>query len=278
MLNFKNNFFANHRVNSDFHWHDEHNEFWSSIAERYDRYLSKKGDFQIPKIHQIWIGKNLPNQYQKWCLEWKKYNPDYEYKLWNESEILRLGLVNEKIFLETNNVGIKSDIARYEILYRFGGIYLDTDMQLIKPFDNFLHTSNFISCINSSYIPCILNGFIACASNCQITSKLIYTISNNSHKPQERGVATLDFSGPNLLTKTIKNLKLEDDFLILPSQYFYPWPNFLRSSTIDKKVFVTSKSYAIHHWEVSWCRPSFTQIIINKVKSILKLLRRSLNF
>ena len=177
MLNFKNNFFANHRVNSDFHWHDEHNEFWSSIAERYDRYLSKKGDFQIPKkIHQIWIGKNLPNQYQKWCLEWKKYNPDYEYKLWNESEILRLGLVNEKIFLETNNVGIKSDIARYEILYRFGGIYLDTDMQLIKPFDNFLHTSNFISCINSSYIPCILNGFIACASNCQITSKHIYYI------------------------------------------------------------------------------------------------------
>ena len=67
---------------------------------------------------------------------------------------------NRSIYESTDNIGFKSDIARYEILYKYGGIYIDTDFECLKKIpDKFLHF-DFISCIGFNYSPVILNGFL----------------------------------------------------------------------------------------------------------------------
>ena len=125
------NFFKHQRL--DFSFEDKFTDYenWKWIVEQYDAYLKETNHVEIvPKIiHQIWIGSRVPKKYDKWRQSWLKYNPEFEYNLWDEKKILDIGLINEKKFLESKNVGIKSDIARYELLYRFGGIYVDLNGQ-----------------------------------------------------------------------------------------------------------------------------------------------------
>ena len=89
-----------------------YNDFWMSGAHYNSEPL-------IPKIiHQIWLGSSLPEKYKRFQQSWKKYHPDWTYILWSEKEIEEFGLKNKKIYDKTKNLGQKSDIARYEILYR----------------------------------------------------------------------------------------------------------------------------------------------------------------
>ena len=82
---------------------------------------------EIPKIiHQIWLGPN--KQPDIWMNSWKnnyinKY-PEWTYKLWTEQEIDELNLINKKQYENEKFYNGKSDIARYEILYRFGGVFM----------------------------------------------------------------------------------------------------------------------------------------------------------
>ncbi len=94
----------------------------------------------IPKIiHYCWIGnKPLPKLAKKCIASWKKIMPDYEIKLWNENnydfqknEFMRNAYVNKKW-------AFVSDYARFDIIYNYGGIYLDTDVEVLKTFDEFL--------------------------------------------------------------------------------------------------------------------------------------------
>jgi mannosyltransferase OCH1-like enzyme len=94
----------------------------------------------IPKkIHYCWFGgKELPDSAKKCIESWKTYFPDYEIKEWNESNYD----VNKTIFTkEAYQIGkyaFVSDYARFDILYNYGGIYFDTDVEVIKPFADIL--------------------------------------------------------------------------------------------------------------------------------------------
>ena len=84
----------------------------------------------IPKIiHQIWLGQKEPPQ---WCIDsWEKNYiskyPEWKFKLWREKDIDNLTLINRRIYNKEPTLRGKSDIARYEILYQFGGIFMDSD-------------------------------------------------------------------------------------------------------------------------------------------------------
>ena len=157
---FQSKFFQNQRLYSDFHTNIKDIEYWHWIIDLYDDFLIRKTEkIIIPKkIHQVWIGSDFPKKYQKWADSWKIKNPDFEYFLWDEKEILKLGLDAEKEYRSTNNFGIKSDIARYEILNRFGGVYVDTDFECLKPLDPKFLTYDFVGSQVFSYEPAINNA------------------------------------------------------------------------------------------------------------------------
>jgi len=86
---------------------------------------------KIPKIiHQICLNNKTPERYKKIKKSWLDKHPDWEYKFWSEKEIKKLGLENP-------------EIAKYEILHRFGGLYVDIEFTCIKKFDLLHHYCDF---------------------------------------------------------------------------------------------------------------------------------------
>lgn len=88
---------------------------------------------KIPKIiHQIWLGPNLPPSYfYEYQEKWKVLHPSWEYHLWGEEELEKLHLENWDLVEKSPNWAEKSDIIRGDLLNRFGGVYIDVD---IEPF------------------------------------------------------------------------------------------------------------------------------------------------
>lgn len=101
----------------------------------------------IPKlIHYIWIGnKNIPDNLQKCLDSWKRYCPDYKIICWNESNYnFRKNQYMREAY-DNGAYAFVSDYARLDILYHYGGIYFDTDVELIRNIDEMLYQDAFCS-------------------------------------------------------------------------------------------------------------------------------------
>jgi hypothetical protein len=102
----------------------------------------------IPKIiHYCWFGKGIMPQSQKECIKsWKKLMPDYKIIRWDESNFDINKFSASKFAYQEKKYALVSDVCRYNVLYEYGGIYLDTDVKVFKRFDEFLD-ANFFSAI-----------------------------------------------------------------------------------------------------------------------------------
>ena len=269
---------------SRFHWDflreiDQLNE-WNDLAERYSFY--NKGHYKneneelIPKIiHQIWIGpKQFPSKYSEWSSTWQKLNPSWVYKFWTESNIRNLKLKNQKKIDASSNIGYKTDLIRYEILKKFGGLYIDTDFECIRPIPNDFLKFNFVSCIVFSNKPQIANGMMLSKVNSKLINEIINNIKFNGNSDDPLKI--IDFSGAFNLTRQYLLLdnKEKEKCLILPSNYFYPYPNFLIKNTKNKDTyeFITDETIGLHHWEMSWIKGNLIIRIIKKILFIFKNL------
>ena len=94
----------------------------------------------IPKIiHYCWFGGNpLPDSAMKCIASWKKFLPDYEIKKWNESNFDVNMIPYVKEAYQVKKYAFVSDFARFYILYKYGGLYFDTDVEIVKPLDSII--------------------------------------------------------------------------------------------------------------------------------------------
>ena len=252
---------------------------WEYFSNRFDiwlkNYRGKKIAQSIPhKIHQIWIGSELPEKYKNWCKSWKQLNPDWEYKLWGEQDIL--SVLNDELkyaFLNSKSFGAKSDIARYAILEKEGGLYCDTDFECTKPLDDLTDTCTLFAGFIFSEKPEIANGIFGSIPN----HPLVSTVLNYFKKPvlSTDSDTILNTTGPAFLTRTIlqhKNTLLETD-VFFPSHYFYPFPNFYRDERLSpeqiQKKYSKTCTYGIHYWEVSWEKRGFVYYAKKLIKKII---------
>uniref|UniRef100_UPI004027572F glycosyltransferase n=1 Tax=Segatella hominis TaxID=2518605 RepID=UPI004027572F len=100
----------------------------------------------IPKIiHYCWFGLGpLPELAQKCIASWKKYLPDYEIKEWNEDNFDVNIIPYTAEAYQAKKYAFVSDYARFWILYKYGGIYFDTDVEVIRPIDDIVERGNFM--------------------------------------------------------------------------------------------------------------------------------------
>lgn len=197
---------------------------------------------KIPKIiHQIWLGphKKPDIWMNSWKIDFIKDNPDYTYKLWTEKEIHELDLINRQIYDNEKFYICKSDIARYEILLKYGGIYIDSDSLYIKEnkisfTDLNIDKSAFAARepINKQFIA---NGVIGFEKNHIILEKMIHFIKSNYYQlknkyKKEREVWLI--TGPEPFTKMVNDKK--DYITIFDNTYFYPESFHKNNLNIDK--------------------------------------------
>jgi inositol phosphorylceramide mannosyltransferase catalytic subunit len=267
---FVSDFFRGQRIFDDFHIKIRDIEYWQYLARIYSMWLSQKAYTPIvpKKIHQIWLGSAFPNKYKKFQESWKQINPDFEYYLWTDDNVRDLGLYNIESYLATDNYGVKSDLARYEILHKFGGIYVDTDFECLKPLDARLLSCSFLSGQGFSYSPEVFNGILIAAPGDKFMELIIDNIpACPGHlSPME----TLAYCGSLYVTKLLwTHHERFNNLAIMPSQYFYPWPNYKLNDSENRYQWITSESFAIHHWETSWAGKSLSKRLKEKLFNLI---------
>ncbi|UJP64171.1 glycosyltransferase [Mongoliitalea daihaiensis] len=199
----------------------------------------------IPKIiHYCWFGPAKLSALELRCIaSWKKHCPDYQFKLWNEEnfDINYCGFTREAYRL--GKYAFVSDVARLYALQQEGGVYLDTDMLLLKPLpQRFLDNSYFIGKETGFSLSAGIIGAIAQSKAIETIldyySKLIFT--NNPPLIPEVLNANLN---------QVSNEELQDS-LVLGNEYFYPLPYKLRK--FHWKKFVKKETIGVHLWNASW--------------------------
>ena len=108
----------------------------------------------IPKIiHYCWFGRNpLPESAQKCIASWRKFLPDYEIKEWNEETFDVNIIPYTQQAYEAKKYAFVSDYARFWILYHYGGLYFDTDVEVIKPMDDIIERGPFMGIEKKAFL------------------------------------------------------------------------------------------------------------------------------
>jgi len=172
----------------------------------------------IPKIiHQIWIGDQSKRP-SRLMQTWITNHPEWEYKLWTEEEIDKFGLFNREKYDLHPMLSGKADIARYEILFKFGGFFIDADSISIRPLDDLLK-NNFVAVRESELHRghLLANGYFGCVVGNRIMFNLINEVRRlNIDRMLSRHA--WETTGPMPFTKEV----LKQDSKILNSNTFIP--------------------------------------------------------
>lgn len=223
----------------------------------------------IPKIiHYCWFGRNpIPDEYKEYIRTWKKMCPDYEIKMWNEDNFD----VNQNEFCreayEKKKWAFVSDYARLKIIYTNGGIYLDTDIEVIKDITPLIEEGvGYIGFQNSEQINTGL-GFAAEPHDDCVKSMLEIYEKKKFDNQLENIIC------PVLNTVALKRLGLKvggkysnqvqciRKMKVYPEQYFNP------VNINSRKIKCTDNTYTIHHYAASWSNKK--SITLRKFKKFL---------
>ena len=206
----------------------------------------------IPKkIHYVWLGRGKKPELAIKCIDsWKKYLSDYEIIEWNEDNFD----INSNKYLkeayENRKFAFASDYIRLKVLYDFGGIYMDTDVEVIKKLDCFLNNKAFSGFENNNFIP---TGIIAAEKHNKWIGKLLSDYDNISFvKDSGNFDLTTNTVRITNTTKKCYDLILESSYQDLGDVVFYPYDYFCPKDWNTGNINITHNTYTIHHFAGSW--------------------------
>lgn len=216
------------------------------------------------KIHYCWFGENeLPDLAIKCIESWKKYCPDYEIIEWNETNFDLECCDFVKEAYKTKKWAFVSDYARLKVVYDNGGIYLDTDVELVKSLDILLQEKCYFGEETTGYVNTGL-GFGA-EKHSPIIDLLLKEYYNK-HFINDDGSYNMD-PCPKINTKPLLQFGYSfsgnkiwrcDDFTVYPPEYFCP----LEYNT--NKMNITANTLSIHLFNASWL--STLDKLINRIE------------
>lgn len=207
----------------------------------------------IPKvIHYCWLGGNpKPESVQKCIASWRKYCPDYEIKEWNESNLdISMNAYTKQAY-DAKAWGFVPDYLRLWIIYTYGGIYLDTDVQMVCSFDPLLKEAGFAGFEDNEHISFGL-GFGAEAGN-KLLEKHMHVYDNLRFVNEDGSLnrtpspvyitAIMQEEGFHANDGTVQRV---DGFACYPPEYFCP------KSFTTGILKLTRNTFSIHQFDASW--------------------------
>jgi mannosyltransferase OCH1-like enzyme len=218
----------------------------------------------IPKVfHQIWLGNRpLPEQFQEWADRWLALNPGWRMEWWKDRHLPEM--TNRREFETADKMAAKSDILRYEIIARHGGIYVDSDFEPLRPIEEILDGVNSFYGDERPGTPC--NAILGCVAGDPFFSQVVKSLPESFAGPGD----IVDKTGPRFLKREIDKFlggktKVEWDVGMKrrcrltadgtdKRLWGYDWrvlyPYYYTEPQREWDAF--PDAYAKHHWTASW--------------------------
>ena len=211
----------------------------------------------IPKVvHYCWFGCRPKNELAIKCIEsWKKFLPDYEIKEWNEDNFDVNMFLYAKEALENHKFAFITDVVRLYALYTEGGVYMDTDVEVLKTYDPFLHHHMFSGFENNGYVP---TGMMAAEKGSKWAKDLLNEY-NDRKFVLEDGSFDLRTNTEVITAYMLKQgLRLNNTYQDFPGLCtMYPSEYFCPKDHGTGKIYCTKNSVCIHHFAGSWLEKSW---------------------
>jgi mannosyltransferase OCH1-like enzyme len=243
----------------------------------------------IPKvIHQIWLGENkMPQNFQYYLETWRKFHPDWIIKVWSEEELIAENFPSIDLYYLAGTYQERASIMAYELIKRYGGLYLDNDIECLANFDELHHKYDFYSSIeppmntgNETIYIC--NGMFAAAKNHPILDQVMdkirqrwkaveeewehkYAIGGNNFERSRHWLAVrreMYTFGEAIFDFLQKEESQTYKSIILPSGFGYPLyyvnnrpvANFFRKAfnlqpKLDYEIKMQPETMSYHHYD-----------------------------
>lgn len=206
----------------------------------------------IPKkIHYCWFGRGkMPDIALKCIASWKKYLPDYEIKKWDEDNFDLDIFPYVREAYDNRKFAFVTDVVRLYALYTEGGVYMDTDVEVIKTLDIFLSNVAFSGFENETNIP---TGIMASEKGGRWAKENL-DLYSGKHFIKNDGSMDLT-TNVDIITNYMKiyGFKQNNTYQDFPGLItLYPNDYFCPKSPVDEKLYLTKNSYTIHHFSGSW--------------------------
>jgi len=212
-------------------------------------------------IHYIWFGSSpYPKIIERCINSWKDKLPDYEFKLWNE-ENSPIDIPYVKKALDKKYYAFAADYVRAYALYTEGGIYLDTDIEIVKSLSPLLNVDFFTGYESAK----LINVAIVGSKKGHIIPKLLIEHYNTSKNYETIPVIITEIFEKNSLFYN------DDKIKVYPEEYFYPYNPYDNNRKDMELMYmdITKNTYAIHHWGKSW-KLTLIDRIVRKIYNIFK--------
>jgi len=203
----------------------------------------------IPRhLHQIWLGGPPPAPVLTWVETWRTHHPDWEHTLWTDDN--RPELVNEAQFERAPTWAMKADLLRYELLLKFGGVYVDADFECHKTIDGLIGDRPLVLV---SEFGVVCNSVIGCVDGHDFVRGCVERAGT-----AVSGATDSELARPHLLTGPYMvdrlfvdmGVAMADPGALLAGDFFFP-PRTRVSETLRH---AEQKRYATHHALATWRR------------------------
>ncbi len=196
----------------------------------------------IPRcFHWVWLGSEpLPQQHRDWMAGWERMHPDWDRRVWTDAN--RPPLHNEHSFLQAAVPAQRADILRNELVHRFGGVYLDTDMECLSPLDGLLEGPGAFAGEEEpgrarQHHPRLCTWAPVASGRDRADTDLD---PRARHRPTRHGARSAH-----------RGERDHPEVAILPPEIFYPY----RAHEPSRAGRSFPSAHAVHRWHGSWAAP-----------------------
>jgi hypothetical protein len=212
----------------------------SRLGESRPPRLQRLRRLHVPRVfHRVWLGDEpMPAEHERFGHSFRELHPGWEMKLWREHDLPALGIADEDACRARTHTEL-SNLMRYEILHRHGGVYVDTDVECLKPLQPLLRGIRAFAALE---LPGrVGNAVLAGAPGNRVFGRAArltrVTMGGGAHSP--------DANGPRLLTLVLE--QDGEDTAILPAALIYPY----RWDEPERRQEQFPGAYTVHHWHSS---------------------------
>ena len=229
----------------------------------------------IPKIiHYCWFGRNpLPASAERCIASWRKFLPDYEIMEWNEDDFDVNSIPYTQQAYEAKKYAFVSDYARFWILYHEGGLYFDTDVEIVGNMDEIIARGAFMGIEKGASLngdPMINPGLGLCVeAGHPFYERMLQTYKQLGFRKTDGTLDTTTVVAYTTKELYASGMKPSEDMQEVEGIWIYPADYFCPMDSTTGIITKTKRTVAIHHYDCSWMDHHTMSFRVHKLKNVL---------